>query len=306
MKILVTGGTSTVGKHLRTLLPEAVFVGSSDCDLKDSQQTLLFFEKHQPDVVVHLAAIVGGIQDNIARPVDYLQDNLLINTNTVKAAFGVGVRKLIALSSTCTYPDIVENYPMKEEDMFAGPPAATNFSYAYSKRCLVALIDSYNQQHNTEYCYITPSNLYSELDTHKSERAHFVTALLHKIQVAQQSQQSTINLLGTGAPLRQFTYAGDVARIIKAMIRDDVFESFNVSNPETLTINQLAMSTLQALGLDHWRVEYSNPELNGQYRKDVSINRLLKLFPNFTFTPFAEGVKKAYSNRNTNTNKKHG
>ena len=306
MKILITGGTSTIGKHLKSELSDAIYLSSADCDLRDSAQTNAMFQQHKPDVLIHLAAIVGGIQDNIARPVEYLQDNLLINTNSIKAAYDAGTNKIIALSSTCAYPDISNRYPLVEEDVFVGPPAATNFGYAYSKRCMAALLECYNQQHSTKYCHIIPSNLYSELDSHKRERAHFVTALLHKIQAAEISGTSTIKLLGTGAPFRQFTYAGDVARIIKTMIQNDVYQSFNVSNPEILTINQLAEITLQELGLSHWNIEYTNPELDGQYRKDVSINKLRTFFPDFMFTPFANGIKKVYNSIISNTNRKHG
>lgn len=294
MRVLVTGGSSTVGKHLKQYLPEAVFLTSADCDLTDYNQTLTTIQKHNPDVIVHLAALVGGIQDNIARPVDYLQQNLLINTNTIRASYIAGVRKLIALSSTCTYPDKLDNYPMKEVDMFAGPPTPTNFEYAYAKRCMVTLIEAYNKQYNTDYCYITPSNLYSELDTHKGSRAHYVAALLDKIIEQDSSGGSTIRLLGTGAPLRQFTYAGDVALIIKLMIEQNVWKSFNISNPETYSIHELARIALDANGKSDWTIEYSEPHMDGQYRKDVSIARLLELFPEFTFTKFADGIKKTY------------
>ena len=98
MKILVTGGTSTVGKHLKQILPQAVYISSTDCDLTDYSQTIKKFEEITPNVVIHLAALVGGIQDNVSRPVQYLEQNILINTNTIKAAHQVGVTKLIALA----------------------------------------------------------------------------------------------------------------------------------------------------------------------------------------------------------------
>ena len=292
--ILVTGGSSTVGKHLQQTLPEAIFLTSAECDLTNYNQTREVFAASNPSVVIHLAALVGGIQDNIARPVDYLQQNLLINTNTIKVSYEVGVRHLIALSSTCTYPDKVDTYPMLEEHMFLGPPTPTNAEYAYAKRCMVSLIDSYNKQYDTNYCYITPSNLYSELDAHKGSKAHYVAALLDKIIEQERLGGSVINLLGTGAPLRQFTYAGDVALILNQMIEQGVWESFNVSNGETYSINELARITLDSVGKGDWNIEYSQPNLDGQYRKDVSIVKLQSLFPKFTFTKFADGVKKSY------------
>ena len=159
---------------------------------------------------------------------------------------------------------------------------------------MISLIEAYNKQYGTKYCYITPSNLYSELDAHKSGKAHYVTALLDKIIEQEKIGGTTIRLLGTGKPLRQFTYAGDVAAIIKMMAHDNINESFNVSNPETYTIHELAAITLKALDKEHWSIVYDSPDLDGQYRKDVSITKMRKTIPDFVFTKFAEGVKKVY------------
>lgn len=297
MKVLVTGGTSTVGKHLQQILPQATYLSSNDCNLTSYEDTLKVFLEIKPDIVIHLAALVGGIQDNINRPVDYLEQNILINLNTIKASYKVGANRLIALASTCIFPDTVEKYPMTEEDIFNGAPTPTNFEYAYSKRCMIAQIEAYNRQYGTQYCYITPSNLYSELDGHKKEKAHYVAALLDKIIEQESVGGTTINLLGTGKPLRQFTYAGDIAEILKLMIEHNIAESFNVSNPETHSIGELAQITLQALGKDTWNIQYTQPELDGQYRKDVSIAKMLKIFPNFSFIKFGDGIKNSYINK---------
>ncbi len=297
MIVLVTGGTSTVGKHLKKILhplTQAIYHNSNICDLSNYDQTLKTIREISPDIIVHLAGVVGGIQDNINRPVDYIEQNLLINTNVIKAAYAVGTKRLITLSSTCAYPDKLDNYPMIEEDMFKGAPTLTNFGYAYSKRCMISLIEAYNKQYNTRYCYITPSNLYSELDTHKNTKAHYVTALLNKIIEQEKVGGTTIQLLGTGKPLRQFTYAGDIAAIIKVMILDNIDKSFNVSNPETYTINELATITLEILGKQDWKIVYDSPELDGQFRKDVSIAKMKKYLPDFEFTKFADGIKRVY------------
>ena len=297
MKVLVTGGTSTVGKHLQLILPQAIYINSKDCDLTDYNQTFKIINEYSPDVIIHLAALVGGIQDNISRPVDYLEQNLLINLNVIKASYQSGVTKLIALASTCIFPDKVDEYPMVEEDIFKGAPTNTNFEYAYSKRCMITQLEAYNKQYGTSYCYITPSNLYSELDEHKNEKAHYVTSLLDKILEQEEIGGETIILLGTGTPLRQFTYAGDIAFILKLMIENGIYESFNVSNPEIYSIGQLAQIALNSLGKSNWSVIYNHPELDGQYRKDVSIKKMLKLFPNFNFTKFGDGIKNSYFNK---------
>ena len=147
-KILVTGGSGLVGQHLQDILPEAVYISSKDYDLTDLKQVRVMMSDYKPKSVIHLAARVGGIVDNINHPVDYLEENVLMNTNILKACHEFDVEKVIAILSTCVYPDVVETYPMKEEDLFNGPPTETNFSYGFAKRCMAAHIDSYRKQYD--------------------------------------------------------------------------------------------------------------------------------------------------------------
>ena len=289
-QILVTGGTGMVGKHLRNIIPGAIYVGSKDYDLRDLIEVENLFNKYKPTHVVHLAAKVGGIQDNIAKPAEYFDDNILINTNVLKASLKHKVQKVIGILSTCIYPDKMSLYPMKEEDLFLGPPTKTNFSYGYAKRCLAVQIDAYNQQYKTNWNYLIPCNLYSEYDNFQhGKKMHFVTALLKKIK----DSKDTLNLLGTGKPLRQFMYAGDLARIIKEVIDKDITESFNVACPENYSIHELATKALGSLGKNLY-IKYDKPELDGQYRKDVSSEKMNKIISNFVFTQYEEGIKKVY------------
>jgi len=215
-----------------------------------------------------------------------------MNTHILRASLQFKVKRLTGILSTCIYPDTVENYPMKEEDMFLGPPAISNFSYGYAKRCMAVQIDAYNKQYNTEYNYLTPCNLYSEHDNFNNEsKMHFMTALLKKIK----SSTNTLNLLGTGKPLRQFMYAGDLARVIKEVIDKDITDSFNVATSENLSINEMANISLKVLN-KKLKINYSKPELDGQFRKDACNKKLLNNIPNFKFTNFEEGIKKIYSN----------
>jgi GDP-L-fucose synthase len=292
MKVLITGGRGMVGKHLQEILPNASYIGREDCDLTlwKEVEYMMFLQK--PDHIIHLAAKVGGIQDNIAKPAEYFDDNILMNTHILRASLQFKVKRLTGILSTCIYPDTVENYPMKEEDMFLGPPAISNFSYGYAKRCMAVQIDAYNKQYNTEYNYLTPCNLYSEHDNFNNEsKMHFMTALLKKIK----SSTNTLNLLGTGKPLRQFMYAGDLARVIKEVIDKDITDSFNVATSENLSINEMANISLKVLN-KKLKINYSKPELDGQFRKDACNKKLLNNIPNFKFTNFEEGIKKIYSN----------
>ena len=287
--ILVTGGTGMVGRHLKEIMPDAIYIGSN-IDLRDWIAVDTLFEKIKPICVIHLAAKVGGIQENIEKPAEFFDDNILMNTHILKASYKHNVKKFTGVLSTCIYPDIVENYPMKEKDMFLGPPAKTNFSYGYAKRCLAVQIEAYNKQYKTQWNYLTPCNLYSELDNFENgKKMHFITALLKKIK----DSNGLLELLGTGKPLRQFMYAGDLAKIIKKVIDEDITESFNVAPNYNYSINQMANMALDSIN-KKCEIVYSNPKLDGQYRKDVSSEKLKEIVGDFEFTDLQKGMKKVY------------
>lgn len=292
-KILVTGGNGTVGKHLQEIIPHGIFIGRFDNhggDLRDTHYVKWLLSSYTPDVVVHLAAKVGGIEENIKKPAEFFDDNILINTNILKYSYEYGVSQFIGVLSTCMYPDKVSTYPMTEKDLFLGPPTPTNFSYGYAKRALAVQIDAYNKQYGTQYNYLIPCNLYSEYSNFDSnKKINFITALLKKIKESKEE----ITLMGTGKPLRQFMYAGDLARVIKRVIDDNIVDSFNVAYPKNYSIDELATIALETLK-KKCHIRYTNPHLDGQYRKDVDINKMISLFPDFEFTKYEEGIKKIY------------
>lgn len=290
--IVVTGGTGMVGKHLKDLMPEAVYVSSTDCDLTDSRSTDYLFSSLRPKIVIHLAARVGGIVDNTTRLVDYLDDNVLINTNALKYSHKYGADRFIAVLSTCAYPDTSASYPMTESNLHDGAPTAANFGYAYAKRLMAVQIESYNKQYNTRYNYIIPCNLYSEYDNFGNDtKAHFITALLAKLR---KYKGERLYFHGTGNPLRQFMYAADLAKAIKYTVDHDVYSSFNIAYPENLSIDEMISRTIAALNIDV-NYSYLNDGLDGQFRKDVSINKLLTIMPDFKFTLFEDGIKHVYN-----------
>jgi GDP-L-fucose synthase len=291
-KILITGGSGMVGKHLQKLIPDGIFLSSKDGDLTDYAYTQWVISSHSPDIIIHLAAKVGGIKDNIAYPSDYINDNLLINTNILKACIKYNIKHFIGILSTCAYPDVVSNYPMTEEDLFLSAPSKSNLGYGYSKRCLALQIDACNKQYGTSYNYIIPCNLYSEYDNFENEnKMHFITALLNKIK---NNKGEQIKFYGTGKALRQFMYADDLAKIIKYIIDNNITDSFNVAYPENLSIDEMINKTLKVLNLDIDFV-YLNDGLDGQLRKDVSIDKMKSIIPNFNFTLFEEGIKLVYN-----------
>ena len=292
MRILVTGGSGLVGKHLKDILHDAVYISSKDYDLTDLQQVKDMMFMYEPNVVVHLAARVGGILDNVTYPVDYLEENVMMNTNVLKACHEFNVDRVIGILSTCIYPDKVETYPMKEEDLFNGPPTATNFSYGFAKRCMAAHIDSYVKQYDKKWSYLIPCNLYGEHDKYEEHHSHFVSALIRKIYEA----DSEIELWGTGKPLRQFMYGGDLARVIKYMIDHDIVGNFNVAPEWVYTINEMAEIGKKACGKDNLVVNYDNTKPDGQFRKDVDSSKLLSVLKDFKFVTLEEGIKKVYDN----------
>lgn len=293
-KILVTGGSGMVGRSLKDIMSNAIYLSSKDCDLINPLETELLIKKHKPDVIIHLAAKVGGIMDNINKPAEYFDDNVLMNTNLLRLSYKYNVKRFIGILSTCIYPDKVDEYPMTEDMLHLGPPTPTNFSYGYAKRSLAVQIDAYNKQYGTKYQYLIPCNLYGEYDKW-GDNSHFVAALLKKIIIADKNGEEIVNLFGTGKPLRQFMYSNDLAKIIKLCIDNEIYESFNVATNENLSIKEIADIVLKTINPKNVkRFNFDKEKPDGQFRKDVSSNKLLSLLPNFCFTTLEEGIKNTY------------
>ena len=231
-KIVVTGGSGLVGKYLKKYLPEAVYLSSKDFDLTTEDGVKRMYLKYKPEVVIHLAAKVGGILDNINKPAEYYTQNVMMNTLLVDYAKKLNVKRFIGVLSTCIFPDIMETYPMREEDLHLGPPTTTNFSYGYAKRSMAVQIDAYNKQYGTKYQYLTPCNLYGVGDKDHESNSHFITALVKKIFDAKQNNEDSITLYGDGTPLRQFMFAEDFAKIIYEIVDKNIYENFNVAGEE--------------------------------------------------------------------------
>jgi GDP-L-fucose synthase len=294
MKILITGGSGMVGKSLKQYLPNAVYISSKDYDLTSENDVNKMFEILKPDVIIHLAAKVGGIIDNIAKPAEYFDDNVLMNTLLLKYSLKYNVTRFIGILSTCVYPNEVKNYPMVESDLHLGPPAKTNFSYGYAKRLLAVQIDAYNQQYNTKYQYLIPCNLYGEHDKY-GDNSHFVAALIKKIHNAKVNNHDAITLFGDGTPLRQFMHSDDLAYIIWYCLENNIYDNMNVATLENLSISEMVEIAVQSCDIDNIKIEYDISKPNGQYRKDVSIDLLKEKIPSFNPIKLGEGIKKTYN-----------
>jgi GDP-L-fucose synthase len=293
MKILVTGGTGLVGTYLQKYI-NGVYINSSHYDLTRESDVLDLYEDHKPDVVIHLAAKVGGIMDNIEYPFEYYEQNLLMNTYMVKYARIFKVKKFVGVLSSCIFPDVVDNYPMTEEDMHKDLPNANNFGYGYAKRVMGCHIDIAKKQ-GLNFSYITPSNLYGEYEHGDVSRKHFVGALLEKIHTAKINGDDQITLFGNGTPLRQFTFAKDIAEILDMIVKHDVQENLNISTPSNMTIDFMAREALEALDVRDVKIIYDTSKPNGQYRKDIDTTKFKNIFPNYEFTSYIEGIKQTYN-----------
>jgi len=294
-KIVVTGGSGLVGKYLKKYLPEAVYLSSKDFDLTTEDGVKRMYLKYKPEVVIHLAAKVGGILDNINKPAEYYTQNVMMNTLLVDYAKKLNVKRFIGVLSTCIFPDIMETYPMREEDLHLGPPTTTNFSYGYAKRSMAVQIDAYNKQYGTKYQYLTPCNLYGVGDKDHESNSHFITALVKKIFDAKQNNEDSITLYGDGTPLRQFMFAEDFAKIIYEIVDKNIYENFNVAGEENLTIKDMATIALKACNAENLEIKWDIDKPNGQHRKDVSTEKLKSLLPDFPPLKLSEGIKMVYN-----------
>lgn len=294
-KILVTGGSGLVGTYLKKIIPNAIYITSKDYNLTKEMDVKQMFNDYKPDTIIHLAARVGGIIDNINHPAEYFTENVLMNTLLIEYSYRNNVNQFLGILSTCIYPDTVESYPLKETDLHSGPPTITNFSYGYSKRCMAVQIDSYNKQYGTKYNYLIPCNLYGDKDKNDINKSHFVTALIKKIYEANKNNDDHITLFGDGTPLRQFLHASDLANIIKLVIDNDITENFNVATYENYSIKEIAEIALKSCDSTKLTIKFDTTKPNGQYRKDVSVEKLKSLFPQYLPISLSEGIKDIYN-----------
>ena len=289
--VLVTGGSGFLGSRLKIVSPEWNYVSSRDYDLTDSKSCHKMYEDIKPDAVIHLAGKVGGIKENTTKQADFYYQNTMINTNVLHEAYKSGVKRVLSALSTCTFPDVVANYPFTENDILAGPPASSNLAYGFTKRGLFIQSNSYRSQYGLNYSTFTPSNLYGPYDNFDLESSHFVAAMVRKFYEAKEGE--TIEFWGTGRPMRQQLFVDDLAKIIPKLL-----ELHNSSIPlivapsENLSIKEMIEMCNNFVG-KHNSVKF-NGALDGQQRKDGSNKALLDLIGRFEFTPFATGAEATY------------
>ena len=290
-KVCVTGGSGFVGKNLKIQKPSWTFLSSTDCDLIDYQQVVDFFLKERPDAIIHLAGRVGGIKENKDNQADFYYKNCAININVLQAAHHCGINRVLSSLSTCAFPNKVEHYPFSEEHFYSGPPAITNFSYGMAKRMLQVGSVAYRNQYNRNFSTFCPSNIYGPHDHFGEQSSHFVASLINKVHNAKDGD--TIELWGTGAPLRQQLYVPDLCRLIpRLLVEHNGALPLIVAPSENLSIKEMTQALSSQVNKE---VNFIfNGKLDGQFRKDGDNTSLKDIIPDVDFTKFAAGVRKTY------------
>lgn len=293
MKILVTGGSGMVGRELQSILPEALYPTSTQLDLLSQDSIKSFFAKNKISHVIHLAAHVGSLHDNIRNRINYFDKNILMNTLITQIAYENGVHNFLGILSTCIYPDNVDRFPIAENLLHEGKPHESLMSYAYAKRAHAVQLDNYRIAEGLNYNYLIPCNLYGKPKLGHLDRQHFLNDLVMKIHKAEQNDKS-VRLFGDGTPLRQFMHARDLAQVIKRYINLNLSVSMNVAPSLNICIKDYVAIALKSLGLSDLKVVYDQSLPNGQHRKDVCNKRFLKFFDDFEFTDLDQGIRELY------------
>jgi len=279
IKVLLTGGSGLVGRnfleHSEIEKYEILFPRSKELDLLDFISTQEFLYKHQPDLVIHAAGKVGGIQANMREPVGFLVENMDMGRNIVLASYRAGVKRLINLGSSCMYP---RNHcePLNEDMVLKGELEPTNEGYALAKVMTSRLCD-YIVRENSDFQYKTliPCNIYGRFDKFDPSNSHLVPAIIHKIHQAKSTGKETVEIWGDGTARREFMYAGDLAdAMAKSITNFETLPSLmNVGLGEDHTINQYYAEAADIIGYTgNFVHDLSKPV--GMARKLVSIERL--------------------------------
>lgn len=277
-KIAITGGKGFLGKsvalHLHSL-GMVTALDSSMYDLRSYDQTNQMYKDIKPNIVVHLAATVGGIGANKDNPGLFIEENLIMGYNTIKLAKEHGVEKFIMLGTVCAYPKHCK-VPFKEEDIWNGYPEETNAPYGIAKKTLMQMIQSYGQQYNFSGLNLIPVNMYGPCDNFNESSSHVIPALILKFQKAIDDNHSNVEIWGTGKASREFLYVDDCADAIKKAIQrwDSSMSGqlINVGTGKEITIKQLALIIQKQMG-HRGKIKFNKNYPDGQPRRRLDVSK---------------------------------
>lgn len=298
-KILVTGGSGLVGRAIESIKEEYpfefIFATSKMCDLTNMNETREFFEKIKPNMVIHLAANVGGLYKNMNQKMDMLEKNMLMNFHVLKCCYLFNVEKVVSCLSTCVFPDKT-TYPINESMLHDGPPHFSNDAYAYSKRMLDIFSQMYREQYKRNFICVIPTNIYGPHDNFHLEDAHVIPALIHQCYLAKMEGREFI-VRGDGSPLRQFIYSQDLAKLMMWTLLDYTKREnviLSVSEESEVSIGDVAREITKAMDYEgHMRFDTSFA--NGQHKKTADNSYLMREMgeanQKFEFTSLSNGIK---------------
>lgn len=248
----------------------------AELDLLDGTAVRQFYAREKPECVFVAAAKVGGILANDRHPAEFLYENLQIQNHLIHGAYEAGVKKLLFLGSSCIYPKLAPQ-PLKEEYLLSGPLEPTNQWYAVAKIAGIKLCQAYRRQYGCDFISAMPTNLYGPNDNYHPENSHVLPALIRKFHEAKVAGASKVTCWGSGAPLREFLYADDLARACVFLMENYSEEQFiNVGCGSDLSIRQLADKVRQVVGFQG-TVEWDTTKPDGTPRKLMDSSRLFAL-----------------------------
>lgn len=297
-KIYVAGHRGMVGGAITRNLKSSgynniIVRSSSELDLRNQQSVRDFFEKERPEYVFLAAAKVGGILANNTFRADFLYENLMIESNVIKAAFDFKVKKLMFLGSSCIYPKMAPQ-PLKEEYLLTGLLEQTNEPYAIAKIAGIKLCETFRDQYGANFISVMPTNLYGLGDNYHPEHSHVLPALIRRFHEAKENNLPSVTIWGTGTPKREFLYSEDLAEAcIYLMLNYEEKELINIGTGEDLSIKELAELVKETVGYKGELV-FDPTKPDGTPRKLMDVSKLNGLGWKH-HTSLAEGLKKAYN-----------
>jgi GDP-L-fucose synthase len=294
-RVLVTGGAGFLGAPVCRLLRErgvgeVIVPRQADYDLTDATATARLFEHARPDVVLHLAAEVGGIGANRDNPGRFFYANMAMGLHVVEQARLRGVQKLVQVGTVCSYPKVTP-VPFSEDSLWDGYPEETNAPYGVAKKALLVMLGAYREQYGFPGIFLMPTNLYGPRDNFDPQSSHVIPALIRKCEEARLAGEPSVTCWGTGSASREFLYVDDCARaIVAATERYDSGEPVNIGVGKEITIRELV--ELIACVTDFTgEIRWDTSKPDGQPRRVLDTSRAAQAFGFESSTSFEDGLR---------------